>query len=224
MSDSEMYVAMREFIRIAVENEVRKALPKEVRSPTSPPELNYEDIERRVWERIEPKIPKPPTFTQPENGKDGRGIDDLSIREGSLVARFTDKTEQNLGRVVGRDAEPAKDGKDATGIAEVSKRNGELVIRLTDNTERNLGRVEPKDGENGADGIPTIEDVEAVVERRVADINVRTFADTYKGVYKPGELYTRGVLTTWGGSLWLSLADTKNKPGENGDWKLVVKK
>jgi hypothetical protein len=45
----------------------------------------------------------------------------------------------------------------------------------------------------------------------------------------PGRLrerphYARGLLATWGGSLWLSLADTRAKPGENGDWRLVVKR
>lgn len=93
--------------------------------------------------------------------------------------------------------------------------------------------VNGKDGVDGKDGVPgkagengiaTREEIEQVVERKVADINVRTFADIYRGVYKPGDLYTRGVLTTWGGSLWLSLNDTKTKPGETPDWKLVVKK
>ena len=79
-------------------------------------------------------------------------------------------------------------------------------------------------GDRGTDGMVTREEMLEEIEKRVAEINVRTFADIYKGVYKPDELYTRGVLTTWGGSLWLSLVDTKKKPGENGDWRLIVKK
>lgn len=79
-------------------------------------------------------------------------------------------------------------------------------------------------GDRGADGMVTREEMLAEIEKRVAEINVRTFADIYRGVYKPDELYTRGVLTTWGGSLWLSLNDTKKKPGEGTDWRLVVKK
>jgi len=80
-------------------------------------------------------------------------------------------------------------------------------------------------GKDGANGIATLDDLNAAIEKRFGDLVVRTFADTYKGVYKPDELYTRGVLTTWGGSLWLSLVDTKRKPGDNNtDWKLVVKK
>jgi hypothetical protein len=78
-------------------------------------------------------------------------------------------------------------------------------------------------GERGADGIATRAEIESIVEQRVADINVRTFADVYQGVYENGRLYTRGVLTTWGGHMWLSLADTQAKPGESPDWKMVVK-
>lgn len=81
-----------------------------------------------------------------------------------------------------------------------------------------------KPGERGTDGMVTREEMMAEIEKRVVEINIRTFADIYRGVYKPDELYTRGVLTTWGGSLWLSLKDTKGKPGDSPDWKLVVKK
>jgi len=79
-------------------------------------------------------------------------------------------------------------------------------------------------GKDGANGIATREEIVAIVEERAAEISVRTFADTYKGVYKPDELYTRGVLTTWGGSLFLAKADTKDKPGESASWQLVVKR
>lgn len=79
-------------------------------------------------------------------------------------------------------------------------------------------------GERGTDGIATHEELKAVAQEVFADFQVRTFADIYTGVYKPGENYQRGNFTTWGGSLWLALRDTKAKPGETPDWKLVVKK
>lgn len=79
-------------------------------------------------------------------------------------------------------------------------------------------------GERGADGLASAAEIEAIVEARVADLQVRTFADVYQGVYETTRLYARGVLATWGGSLWLSLAETRAKPGENTDWRLVVKK
>jgi hypothetical protein len=81
-----------------------------------------------------------------------------------------------------------------------------------------------KDGERGADGTSSPAEIEAIVEKRVAEINVRTFADIYQGVYKPGNLYARGLLATWGGTLWLSLKDTQAKPGEGADWRMVASK
>jgi hypothetical protein len=107
---------------------------------------------------------------------------------------------------------PGKDGKDGTdGKDGVDGKNG----------------VDGKDGapgERGANGIATPEELDARIEARFADLQVRTFADVYQGVYDPAKTYTRGVLTTWGGSLWLSQAqEPKTKPGENGDWKLIVK-
>lgn len=90
-------------------------------------------------------------------------------------------------------------------------------------------------GERGADGIATRAELDALVETRVAercavlearyaDLQVRTFADLYQGVFEPAKSYTRGVLATWGGSLWLSLNETRSKPGDDGDWKLIVKR
>jgi hypothetical protein len=79
-------------------------------------------------------------------------------------------------------------------------------------------------GERGADGIATLEELDARIEARFAELQVRTFADLYQGVFEPEKTYTRGLLATWGGSLWLSLAETRAKPGDNGDWKLVVKR
>jgi hypothetical protein len=83
-------------------------------------------------------------------------------------------------------------------------------------------RGEP--GERGADGIATLAELDARIEARFAELQVRTFADVYQGVFETDKLYTRGLLATWGGSLWLSLNDTRSKPGENGDWRLVVKR
>lgn len=79
-------------------------------------------------------------------------------------------------------------------------------------------------GARGADGIATQAELDALIEARFAELQVRTFADVYQGVFEADKLYTRGLLATWGGSLWLSLNDTRSKPGENGDWRLIVKK
>lgn len=79
-------------------------------------------------------------------------------------------------------------------------------------------------GERGADGIATRAELESIVEARFAELQVRTFADLYQGVFEPEKSYARGLLATWGGSLWLSLKETRSKPGESEDWKLVVKR
>lgn len=81
-----------------------------------------------------------------------------------------------------------------------------------------------KPGERGTDGIATREELKAAAQEVFADFQVRTFADIYQGVYESGKTYTRGVLTTWGGSLFLSKAETSSKPGESADWQLVVKR
>jgi hypothetical protein len=130
----------------------------------------------------------------------------------------------------GKDGAPGKDG--AKGEPGPAGKDGERGLP----GERGADGLQGRDGnpgvpgerglqgEHGADGAATREEIEAIVERRVARIQVRTFADVYQGVYEDGKLYTRGLLTTWGGSLWLSLADTRMKPGENGEWRLVVKR
>ncbi len=79
-------------------------------------------------------------------------------------------------------------------------------------------------GERGADGIATREELDALVEQRFGELQVRTFADIYRGVYSPSETYTRGQLATWGGSVYLAKADTTSKPGESVDWQMIVKR
>lgn len=77
-------------------------------------------------------------------------------------------------------------------------------------------------------GIATLEQMEAAiaqeVEKRFADLQVRTFADVYQGVYEADKHYTRGVIVTWDGSLHLAQNDTAEKPGVSKDWKLIVKR
>lgn len=229
MSDSPQYEAFRNFASEHIGRrllEVTEPLKEEIRSLRTQLEIRGADIERLQSEQRSAPVPVPITLPEPKNGKDGRGIDDLSIRDGSLVVRFTDKTEQNLGRIVGKDGDPGTPGKDATGIAEVAKRNGELVVRLTDNTERNLGRIDPEKGEPGQDGIGTREELEAIAKEINADLQVRNLADVWRGVWKVGETYKPGELAQWDGSPWIALRASKDvKPGTSApDWNLFAKK
>jgi hypothetical protein len=79
-------------------------------------------------------------------------------------------------------------------------------------------------GERGADGIATRDELESIIEARFAELQVRTFADVYQGVFSSREQYTRGGLVTWDGSLWLAMEDTDDQPGTSPRWRLVTKK
>lgn len=128
----------------------------------------------------------------------------------------------------GASGEPGPAG---VGVAAAEVRGGELVVRLTDGTEHRAGIVmgpqgEPGPaGERGADGLVSAEEVERIVEARVAVLQTRTLADAFRGVYRSGERYERGALAVWDGSLWLALADTLDKPGDGAaGWQLVTKR
>jgi hypothetical protein len=127
--------------------------------------------------------------------------------------------ERGADGIAGRDGAPGPQGeRGAEGIPGLAGRDGASSI-----IPGPPGPAGEK-GERGADGIATLEELDARIEARFAELQVRTFADVYQGVFEPDKSYTRGVLATWGGSLWLSLNETRTRPGENADWKLIVKK
>lgn len=124
----------------------------------------------------------------------------------------------------GKDGVDGKDGKDgAPGIGEKGERGAD-GLNGKDGAPSLVPGPKGDPGERGKDGIATREELESIIEERMADIQVRTFADFYQGVYVPGTTYSRGKGVTWGGSLWLSKSDTQTKPGESPDWQLIVKK
>lgn len=116
-----------------------------------------------------------------------------------------------------------------------------------------LNGIDGKDGINGEDGAPgpegppglqgekgdTGEKGETGPEGQKGDtgqqgdqglkgdpgiISAEALADAYEGIWTEGE-HERGVVVTSGGSLWLCLAKTADKPGEaNENWKLIVKR
>lgn len=180
MSEDKMFAAMREFIRIAVELEVKKAT-LEVRS-------------------VEPKVIEGPAGKDGSPGKDG--IDGKDGRDGKDgTPGIGERGADGLNGKDGKDGSPGSDGAPS-------------IIP---------GPAGPK-GERGADGIATREELESLIETRFAELQVRSFADAYRSVFKHGESYKRGEFSTWGGSLFLALADTENRPGESSDWQLVVKR
>jgi hypothetical protein len=120
----------------------------------------------------------------------------------------------------GKDGRDGRDGQDgavgATGPIGERGPAGESVVGP-------VGPMGPQ-GERGADGVASVEEIEAIVQRAVTELQTRSIVDLYRDVYRLGETYHRGEFATWDGSLWLAQADTRAKPGETPDWKMVVKK
>lgn len=59
--------------------------------------------------------------------------------------------------------------------------------------------------------------------KRIAQLEKKTLADDYKGVWRNGQFHERGSLATHAGGLWLCLIDTHDKPGTSKSWRLVAK-
>lgn len=159
-----------------------------------------------------------------------KATDPLKEEIRSLRSQLETRAAQVIEGPPGKDGKDGRDGVD--GKAGSDGKDGQPGERGTDGIigrdgKDGLNGIDGKPGEKGergADGIATRAELDELIEQRYGELQVRTFADTYQGVYEPNRTYNRGLLTTWGGSLWLSQSDTKTKPGESPDWKLVVKK
>ncbi len=137
-------------------------------------------------------------------------VEAIATRAASLIPAPKDGRD-------GKDGEPGKDG--TPGKDGIDGKDGTPGL----NGERGA------DGVNGRDGIATREELDTLIEQRVearfADVQVRSFADIYRGTYDPANTYTRGLTTTWDGSLWLSERDTNRQPGTtDSGWKLITKR
>jgi integrin beta 3 len=110
--------------------------------------------------------------------------------------------------------------------------------------------IDGKDGANGRDGVPgergpqgigfhAVEQFETEDEWGIRfkcdDEDDRVFswkkperptlADFYQGTWKKDQSYARGSLVTWGGSLYIALADeVKDQPSTSSEWQMCVKK
>lgn len=69
-----------------------------------------------------------------------------------------------------------------------------------------------------------IREYSAPLVARLAKLEAMQPAAGYGGTWEAGKTYPRGWFVTAGGSLWLTVASTDGKPGECGDWRLVVKR
>jgi integrin beta 3 len=164
----------------------------------------------------------------PKDGKDGAdgspGRDGVDGAPGEKGLDGKDGTNGIPGEK-GLDGAPGLDGKDGLSVAGILKdHEGWLVFTLADGTMQKIAHVDGKDGKDGAPGRDVdMEFVRTVVQDEVQKQVNAPMATAYKGVWKDGTEYKNGSVITWGGSLWLSKADTFAKPEKTNDWVLIVK-
>lgn len=131
-----------------------------------------------------------------EAGRDGLDVKDLFRGEGGrLIAVMADGRTKDLGAFVGKDGADGVDGKDG--------RDGLGFDDLS---------FEEKDGR-----------LHVVLRRGEAVKEARLPGLSYRGVWKAGD-YLKGDTVTWGGSTFIALQDTSEKPETNGHWQLAVKR
>lgn len=89
-----------------------------------------------------------------KTGATGRGVTSFQTVQGDLIVKYTDGTEDNLGKVIGKDGANGIDGKDGRGILSTQIEGGSLIVKYSDGKSENLGIVVGPAGQNGNDGQP----------------------------------------------------------------------
>lgn len=171
-----------------------------------------------------------PQGPQGEKGLDGRGIEDVQVRqtdERTAEISFTIGDVEMTYEVelpqgpMGEKGEPGPQGPDGNpGAVGPAGERGE--------------KGDP--GERGADGFgfedmeeELAEDGRTIVRRyrRGEEMKEFTFhvpAMIDRGTYRDGKAYERGDTVTFGGGLWIAQKETKAKPGDGDDWRLAVRR
>jgi len=143
----------------------------------------------------------------------------------------------------GKDGSDGKDGASAEEVAALFERRfSDMLLsferRFNESVEKAIDKMpKPKDGENGRDAIPVDgldiklqDDMRTIlVTLSAGDTNIERSikipAILDRGVYKSGQDYEQGDLTTYGGSAWIAQKDgPQGSPGSSSDWRLAVKK
>lgn len=152
-------------------------------------------------------------------GADGRdGLDGAAGKDGPPGADAAPGSDGAAGQdgapgLAGKDGADGidgRDGLDGAGIAEAFiGRDGELVLTYTDGRIKNLGAGFARD--LNADAIRGMVSAAA--------------ADLWKGVWEARE-YQRGDWATYGGSLFVAVADVtaKDQPAASEGWRLALKR
>lgn len=130
--------------------------------------------------------------------KDGIGLAGAVIdRFGNLVLTLSDGTTRDLGRVVGKDAEPATPGAPGLGFEDMEE-------ELSDDGRTIVRRY------SRGDAVKEFRHTMSVILDR--------------GVYKDGREYEAGDAVTWAGSLWIAKEKTSGRPDSGQGWRLAVKR
>lgn len=150
------------------------------------------------------------------SGRDGVGVSEALLnRDGHLVLTYTDGSTKDVGPVVGRDVDDA------------------MVLRRVEDQVKALfdAMPKPKDGVDGRDGLGfetsalTLDPIEGwQLELRGGDRVVKHALPLPfdAGTYTLGKKYPKGALVNAKG-LWIAHAETRDKPGESRDWRLLVR-
>jgi hypothetical protein len=106
---------------------------------------------------------------------------------------------------------------ETTEIAALRRENAALSLRIA--------KLEKSTAPGGAlikglaaavcDLIKPLEDKLAEQERRIPK---------YRGYWEAGEMYSKSSLVTHGGSLWLAVQPTQERPGNSDAWEMVAKR
>lgn len=219
-----------------------------VKAATAPLMARIDALEKALAERPEPQAGR--DGRDGVDGKDGASVtvDDvlpaLQQQVDEYLAGLPAPKDGKDG-ADGNDGEPGQQGEkgaDGIGLAgALIDRDGNLVVTLTNGETKAIGAVVGKDGEPGKDGQPGRDGIgfddmtldydgertftflfqrgERIEERKFV---VPVMLD--RGVYRPETAYAKGDAVTYGGSVWIAQADTKEKPDGSADWRLAVKK
>ena len=180
-------------------------------------------------------------------------LDDVAPMITEAVAKAVANIPTPANGIDGKDGADGRDGKDGADGASVAVEDVERMVegkvagwaldferRAQGVLERAVDRIpRPADGKDGRDGVDGLGfddlSVDHDGERRIAlkftragickEFAVELPVVLDRGVYKAEGEYQKGDAVTWGGSLWIAQKDgPESKPGEDGSWRLAVKK
>lgn len=113
--------------------------------------------------------------------------------------------------------------KDDDHFKEFLKQNGDKPVRwkhLLDHSDQVLETIVAKVF------MPLNKRLDSL-EKTAAELKAaqsKTLADAFRGPWMAGTNFKRGDLVVADGSLWLSMVDTREKPGAGSDWKMITKR